>query len=446
MRIISIEVENIKRLSAVSITPDGRPLVVISGKNAAGKSSVIDAIAMALGGKALCPAEPIRRGETSGVVAVNLGAYLVTRRFTRGAATGTISSSLTVTNAEGAKFPSPQALLDRLVSDLSFDPLGFLALAPRDQREQVRRIVGLDFADLDEARTAAVARQSEARRLVDVSSRDAHEAEHYPDAPAEPVNVSALLEQLADAERQGAAADKADQVLAEARRNLERVDESIAAQTAAVTEAEAALRAAQERLAACQHALKSAAARRAGVIEDGKQARRAADAARKAVPNTAAIRERLARANEVNAQVTANARRAALAGAVDEARAQLETAQRAVKAIDQQKAERLTAAVFPVPGLGFGEDGLTFDGLPFAQASTAQQLRVAVAMGLAQNPELRVLLVKHGNDLDRDSLRLLGELAEGAGAQVWLERVAESPDGVGIFIEDGAVKAVSEVA
>jgi len=87
--------------------------------------------------------------------------------------------------------------------------------------------------------------------------------------------------------------------------------------------------------------------------------------------------------------------------------------------------------------LAFADDGLTFDGLPFAQASYAQQLRVAVAMGLAVNPALKVLLIKHGNALDQTSLTLLTELAQDAGAQVWLEKVAEAADGVSVFIEDG---------
>ncbi|HYE85079.1 MAG TPA: hypothetical protein VEA16_01900, partial [Vicinamibacterales bacterium] len=104
-----------------------------------------------------------------------------------------------------------------------------------------------------------------------------------------------------------------------------------------------------------------------------------------------------------------------------------------------RKRSALSAATFPVPGLAFSDDGLTFDGLPFEQASYAQQLRVAVAMGLAVNPKLKVLLIKHGNALDSSSLQLLAQLAEEHGAQVWLERVAESADGVSVYIEEGRI-------
>ena len=44
LRIISLEAENVKRLKAVRIRPD-KTVVMIEGKNEAGKSSVLDAIA-----------------------------------------------------------------------------------------------------------------------------------------------------------------------------------------------------------------------------------------------------------------------------------------------------------------------------------------------------------------------------------------------------------------
>jgi hypothetical protein len=129
----------------------------------------------------------------------------------------------------------------------------------------------------------------------------------------------------------------------------------------------------------------------------------------------------------------------AILTAKQEALNSVEAAKQQIATIDTRKHEALSHAKFPVPGLGFSDDGLTFEGLPFEQASYAQQLRVAVAMGLAQNPKLKVLLIRHGNALDATSLQLLGELATQHGAQVWLERVAESADGVSVFIEEGRV-------
>ncbi len=62
MKIIGLKVENIKKVKAVEITP-AEPIIKLSGDNGAGKSSILDSIAYAIGGKRLIPDDPIRKGE-----------------------------------------------------------------------------------------------------------------------------------------------------------------------------------------------------------------------------------------------------------------------------------------------------------------------------------------------------------------------------------------------
>ncbi len=81
LKIVSLEVDNVKRLHAVHIKPDGG-MVIIGGKNGAGKSSVLDAIEMALGGKKSIPRRPVRDGEESAHVVCDLGSLIVRRHFT----------------------------------------------------------------------------------------------------------------------------------------------------------------------------------------------------------------------------------------------------------------------------------------------------------------------------------------------------------------------------
>ena len=100
----------------------------------------------------------------------------------------------------------------------------------------------------------------------------------------------------------------------------------------------------------------------------------------------------------------------------------------------------ISKAAYPVAGLGFDQlGGVTFNGLPFSQASTAEQLRVSVAIGLALNPQLRVLLIRDGSLLDDDSMKMVAKMAAKADAQVWIERV-EIDGQVSVVIEDGAIK------
>lgn len=97
LRIVELRAENLKRLVAIEIHPTS-DIIEITGRNAAGKSSVLDAIAYACGGQKLCPTEPIRNGEEKASVSVKLDNGLqVTRTWTRK------GSYLTVTNADGAE-------------------------------------------------------------------------------------------------------------------------------------------------------------------------------------------------------------------------------------------------------------------------------------------------------------------------------------------------------
>lgn len=455
MKILSLDVENIKRISAFYLaTGQDQSIVQITGKNGAGKSSVMDAIAMALGGKRLCPSEPLRRGQNSGHVSVDLGPYLITRRFWRRETIdcakdhqhtldcpifyGDVDSSLTVKSPEGADYKSPQALLDKLVSDLTFDPLGFLELQPKDQRELVRTFTGLDFSILDTQRKTALSHLNEAETVLKLAQRDVDAGDRYPDAPAESISVEGLLQQLASAEHLEKAAVDAEAALDKKRREFEMYAKYI-------TEGEAKVKALEEQLANAKSTFEKDRQGHEAARIDGKQLRAAADAARAAVPDTTILRAQVADANTINAQVAANERYEAILTARQEALNNVATAKAQIAEIDARKLSALSAATFPVPGLSFSDEGLTFDGLPFEQASYAQQLRVAVAMGLAVNPKLKILLIKHGNALDVASLQLLAALAEEHGAQVWIERVAESADGVSVHIVDGRIESVEPV-
>ena len=105
----------------------------------------------------------------------------------------------------------------------------------------------------------------------------------------------------------------------------------------------------------------------------------------------------------------------------------------------------MAAAAFPVVGLGFNDNGVTFNGVPFSQASSAEQLRVSVAMGLALNPTLRVVLIRDGSLLDDDSLAMVATMAAEKDSQVWIERVGHGEE-TSVVIEDGAVMAQKAVA
>jgi len=142
--------------------------------------------------------------------------------------------------------------------------------------------------------------------------------------------------------------------------------------------------------------------------------------------DTVTLEEQIADAEQINSRVRDNqahkqlkAEEKRLAGKVDALTAAIDKA-------DATKAERIAKAKMPVKGLGLDEAGVTFNGMPFEQCSSAEQLRISVAMGLALNPKIKVLLIRDGSLLDDESLRALAEQAAEADAQVWVERVGRT--------------------
>jgi len=145
MKIIELKAENIKKLKAIEIRPTENT-VVITGKNGAGKSSILDSIWYALTGKDSLKetSKPIRDGQDHASVTVDIGDYIVTRTWTNNE-----TSYLKVENKDGARYNSPQQLLDSLIGELSFDPLEFARVEKKAQKEVLLKLLGLS-ANVDE--------------------------------------------------------------------------------------------------------------------------------------------------------------------------------------------------------------------------------------------------------------------------------------------------------
>jgi DNA repair exonuclease SbcCD ATPase subunit len=410
-KIIRLEASNVKRLRAVEIAPDGN-IVIVGGRNAQGKTSVLDAIMYALAGKATVPAEPIRKGERRARIELDLDNGLhVERTFD---ASG---SKLVVKDKNGDKQRSPQTLLNDLCGAIAFDPLAYSRMDARKQGAVLRELVGIDTTIIDNQRTKLFDdRTSDNRDLKKLQARLDAMVEHD-GAPTEEVSVAKLTDEIEAAGKTNAAADNLQAGAAEAERKATEAGND-------VSRLEAELAAARKKTEAAEGAL-------------GKARLAASHAPR---VDLDPIREQLRTAEDVNARVRANKARAELAEEVKMAEDNADYLTEQITKIDDQKRSMLEQASFPVEGLGFDEDGVLFEGVPLEQASQAQRVRVSVAMGLAMNPQLRVLLVRDASLLDDGSMAMMATMAEEADAQLWLERVGDGDEGA-IIIEDGAVLA-----
>lgn len=426
LRIVRLEAEAFKRLSAVEIVPDGT-LVRITGKNGAGKSSVIDAIEAALAGGRSLPERPVRSGYQKAGIVVDLGEYVVRRTITK-----TGGGSLIVEAKDGTRLSSPQAVLDRMLGDLTFDPFSFLRMEPRRQVEVIAAATGLDqkLAEIEERRRKARENVTAARRLV---------AEHKatlatlpparPDDPAEEIPVSDLTARLKAARELEASHETRRRSLADGKRRIADFERQAEDAARLVEDLRARLVEAEESL---QHARRRVDHGRAWIAQEESEVA--------ALPNPGV--EDIAKGFET---LEASNKRARARKARENVEAMLKIATQReadeTREVDRLAAERerlVADTAIPVPGLTFTDDGLLLNGLPFAQASSAEKLRASVEIGLFQNPRIRVVLVREGALLDSDGLRSLAEIAARLGAQVWVEQVTDGQK-VGIVIEDGRV-------
>ena len=424
MKIVQLTASNVKRLSAVEITPEGN-VVTITGANGQGKTSILDAIAYALAGKDIQPPEVIRRGEKRAQVLVDLGDYIVERRWT-----ANDRSSLVVKNREGLTVPSPQKALDALVGKLTFDPLSFTRMEPKKQVDVVRELAGLDFTALEQRRQALYDRRTEVNREVTrLKTRVTALEQQVVDPDAAPVLLTELLAQQQAALERKAENDKVRSAYELAGRRYAAAKREHDQALADVAELEKRLERARELAKTTEGNLND-------VIAEGKAARTAVDAL--VDPDLVAIREQLQNAEQTNEQARKAAELRELRGQLAAQESGAQDLNEKLEQIDAEKGLALEKAKFPIAGLAFSETGVTFNGLPLEQASAAEQLRVSVAIGIALNPKIRVLLIRDASLLDKTSLRLVAQMAEAADCQVWLERVAGDGE-TGIVIEDGHV-------
>ena len=450
-KIQALRVHDFKRVRDVEVEPGGRQLVILGGRNAQGKSSVLDAITTALAGKSTMPDEPIRRGESRGSVQIKLDNGIVIKRTLTQKPNGSIGGTLTITTADGMRpAGGAQTWLNARVGAMTVDPMRFLGQDEKAQAEHLRKVAGIDTREIDlqisDLRDLRRLKGRQVKQLDAVASS----VRSWPDAPKEVpaaniVSSTDVLAELAAAEATVKAVDEAVRKRRDADDAVQRGEEAVGSVQREIEALERQLAEAKAR-----HARYSAALveRRQSSIK----AVSAHEAALGAVIDTGPIHEKLAgleQANEAERRrVAAIAEKVRYNEAAAKAKAEAKAAKAdydgysdKIKAAEGKRKEVLSSAQYPVEGLEISEDGrVLYKGHLLSQASQAERIRVSMAIALAGvgDDGIRVALIRDASLLDSDSVELVAKVAEEMDAQVWLERVGAADDGA-IIIEDGGV-------
>lgn len=402
MKINKLEIENVKRVKAVKIEPTANGLTIIGGKNNQGKTSVLDAIAWALGGDRYRPSQAQREGS---VIPPNLhivmnNGLIVERRGK--------NSDLKVTDPNGKK--AGQQLLNEFVEQLALDLPKFMEATSREKAQTLLQIIGVGprLADLERQEKELYNERTYIGRTADQKEKYAKEQPYYPEVPSVPVSASELIRQ----QQEILAQNGENQRKRERRHQLEQEYQS-------VTEQIQALLAKQGQLEAD---LKIARETSEGLTDR----------------STAELEENISNIEEINRKVRANLDKDKAEEDAKGYREQYKRLTAQIEEIRSQKTDLLKEADLPLPGLGVEDGELVYHGQKWDNMSGSEQLKVSTAIVRRLNPECGFVLLDKLEQMDLDTLHEFGQWLEQEGLQAIATRVSTGGE-CSLIIEDGYV-------
>ena len=410
VKITSFELENVKRVKAVSYAPTTSGLNVIGGKNGQGKTSVLDAIAWTLGGAKFRPTTPEHEGSYNPPkLEVKLSNGLIVTR------TGA-NNTLKVLDPEGRK--SGQKILDEFIGELALDLPKFMSMSNKDKANELLKLLGVEseLAKLEFEYNKIYSDRRAIGQVATQKDKYAKELEYFDDAPSELVSASDLIQAqqkilLKNAENQKLR-NQASQLKREYNDLLEVIDKR-----------EKELEELKLNLATVSDKL----------LEASKTAEMLQD------ESTAELEQQIANVDTINVKVRANQERARALQEAADFKLEYKEMSDKLEGIREAKNKLLASVSMPLPNLSIEDGELVYNGRQWDCMSGAEQLKVATAIVQALNPGCGFVLMDKLEQMDTDSMNEFGQWLEEKGLQVIATRVTTNADECSIIIEDGRI-------
>lgn len=410
IKINSFELENVKRIKAVQLEPSEKGLTIIGGDNAQGKTSVLDAIAWALGGNKYKPSKPTREGSSvpAALKIVLSNGIIVERKGKAGA--------LKVTDPSGLK--GTQGLLDSFINEFALDLPKFMQMNDKDKSTTLLKVIGVgeQLNELEQKEKAFYQNRTETGRIKDRKKKAYKNMPVFEDAPEALLDIKELIEQQqkiqkvnADNERIRQEAKNKGMNASYLKKKLGDIEKEY---LKAKEEAEKASREAEE-----------ASTELETLIDI----------------DTSPIEEQISSIEEINAKVRANSERKKAYKEYEELQSEYDDYTAALNEVKDQKVKLLENADLPLEGLSVEEGRLTYLGQNWDNMSGSQQLKVATAICKAINPKCGFVLLDKLEQMDMKTLNEFGSWLEKEGLQAIATRVSQG-DECSVIIEDGYIK------
>ena len=402
-----LEIENVKRIKAVKIEPSATGLTIVGGNNNQGKTSVLDAIAWALGGNKYKPSQAQREGsQVPPTLKIVMSNGLIVERKGKNA-------SLKVIDPNGQK--GGQQLLDSFVEELAINLPKFMESTPKEKADTLLQIIGVGnrLAELELKENELYNNRHAIGVIADQKEKFAKEQEYYPDAPKELVSIAELIQQ-----QQAILANNGEN--ARKRQNVDAIQMQY-------SNAEANVSRLQEELA-------KAIDERDKFKQDLAIAQK--DAMELHDESTAEIEANIQQIDDINRKVRANLDKEKAEEDAKEIRQQYNALSVEIEDVRKQKRDLLTNADLPLEGLSVDDGELLYLGQRWDNMSGSQQLQVATAIVRKLKPECGFVLIDKLEQMDQVTLQEFGKWLKREGLQAIATRVSTG-DECSIIIEDG---------
>jgi DNA repair exonuclease SbcCD ATPase subunit len=399
MRIVRLQINNVLNLRAIDVRP-AKNVNKVSGKNGAGKSNFLETIRFSLLGKRAMPAKPLKNGAKKGDIVVELDDYIINVKITAN------GEYWNVTDKEGKPVASPQSLLKDIVGPVSFDPLALLDDDPKKLRQVLLELVGVKLDDFDTNIKKVRDERTLVGRAADRSKALCDACVHHEDAPKEEVSVSELSKQLQEA-------NTYNEVIKDTGKELDRLSKVVVDLEKELAEAKGYIQANLEFLQA--HSL----------------------------IDTDVITAKINNAEQINKQVRDNKTYIERKKQAAKDSEEYDKLSEQIEELENAKSNALQEAKMPIPGLGVGDNGVTYTDTqygtrPLSQVNKAKRIEIGTAIHMAMNPKLKVMFVD-GNSFDEETENAIEAAVKDADYQLF-EEVVDDTTETGIMLVDGTLK------
>lgn len=413
IKINQLKVENVKRVKAVKIEPSANGLTIVGGKNNQGKTSVLDAIAWALGGNRYRPSQAKREGSmTEPYLHIKLSNGLIVERKGK-------NSDLKVVDPNGEK--AGQTLLDSFVEELAIDLPKFIDSTNKEKANTLLQIIGVgdQLSELEKQEEELYNQRRTIGQIADQKKKYAKEMPYHADAPKELVSINELIQQQQEILARNGENERKRQQFSQIQYQYNNELEEI------------------QKLEQQLNVLKQQNMQTAQDLEIAQK-----DALDLKDESTEELESNIADIEAINLKVRTNLDKDKAEQDAQDYDNQYKTFSRKIEDVRQKKTDLLANANLPLPDLSVENGELIYKGQQWDNMSGSDQLKVSTAIVRKLKPNCGFILIDKLEQMDLETLNEFGQWIEQEGLQAIATRVSTG-DECEIIIEDGYVAGQS---